>query len=106
MQIEALCQFGLSRAEAQIYATLLSQRESTVYQIAKPSSIARTTVYAALEQLRSRGLVSSWQKNGVAYFEAHHPQSLTHMLKQVFLFVWEMLPPQSAIQSDIRGKAR
>lgn len=53
--IEKLTQFGLTRHEAAIYLTLLSEGDLNGYEVAKATGIARSNAYTSLASLVEKG---------------------------------------------------
>ena len=53
--IEELIAFGLTRQEATIYITLLTEGELTGYEVAKSTGISRSNTYSALAGLVDKG---------------------------------------------------
>ncbi len=66
---------GFTGAEADIYLALLAQPQ-TVLQLSRATSIARTTVYRALEQLEQRSLVTRQTDENGTHFSATDPTTL------------------------------
>jgi len=74
--------FGLTNNEKSIYIFLLEYGDTIASMIGKRLKIKRVTVYAALETLKKKGLVNSYQRNGVNYFEAVSPEEIVNLCKQ------------------------
>ena len=53
--IEDLTEYGLTRQEATIYASLLKQGCMSGYEVAKDTGISKSNVYTALKELVSKG---------------------------------------------------
>lgn len=77
-----LKKFGLTENESNIYLFLLEFGESIASLIGKRLGIKRVTVYPALESLLKKGLIQSFAKNKVAYFEAVSPEELVNICKE------------------------
>lgn len=82
MLIEKLEKFGLSRKEATIYLALLELGPSPVQEIAKKSSMNRSTTYVLLDSLVSHGLVSTSEKSGVKIYNPAPPERLVQFLEE------------------------
>ena len=65
--ITELCELGLSRLEATIYLHLLRQPRSTGYRVARDLGKAAANVYAALESLRTKGVIAPEQGGSRAW---------------------------------------
>ncbi|NOS68074.1 MAG: hypothetical protein HOO67_06995 [Candidatus Peribacteraceae bacterium] len=81
--IEAFLQtLGLNENEIKIYLYLLTHGESIASIIAKRLTMKRATVYQVLETLESKELVSSFEKNKVAHFDAVDPEDIVRLCEQ------------------------
>jgi len=58
---------------------LLENGASIASMIAKRLGIKRVTVYAALDTLNKKQLISSFQKNNVTYFESVSPEEIVNI---------------------------
>ena len=72
---------GLTDNERSIYLFLLSHGKSIASIIGKRLNIKRVTAYSSLESLNKKGLINSFQKNGVTYFEAMSPEEIVNICK-------------------------
>jgi len=80
--LRALEQYGLTKNEAEIYILLLKRLEATAFEIAKDTSIPRTTVYQTIEKLKKQGIITQFRKNNIAYFTPENPGKLLRLLKE------------------------
>lgn len=103
-----LIEYGLNDREASIYLYLLSNKDQTVFQVAKRLSLPRTTVYSDLEKLKKRDLVNIFKKNQVAYWYAENPRRLvkeaeskTAIIKDIFPEL-ESLIQKNSFQPEVR----
>lgn len=74
--------FGLTNNEQAIYLFLLSHGYCMASMLGKRLTIKRVTIYATLESLARKNLVTSFKKNNVAYFEAVSPEALVKMCSE------------------------
>lgn len=74
--IEVLEKAGLNSKEAKVYLSLVQAGQAQVSKIAEISKINRITTYDILDKLKKRGLVSSFVKNKIGYFNATKPELL------------------------------
>lgn len=74
--------FGLTDNEREIYIFLLAYGPSVASMIGKRLNIKRVTVYAALEGLNKKGLILSYQKNNVTYFEPAPPETIVNICEE------------------------
>jgi sugar-specific transcriptional regulator TrmB len=71
-----LNQFGFDEKTEAIYLALLELGETTVSALVKKSGIKRTTVYAALEGLLAKGLLSLSKRKKRTLYIAEDPRLL------------------------------
>lgn len=81
---EDLFGLGFSPLEANIYMTLLKEGEMSGYKLAKAIGISRSSVYAALEGMYKKGMVSK-VNDEVSSYIASNPSVLFKQLKQAFV---------------------
>ena len=79
---EVLPQNGLTEKEAKIYLAALESGEATAAHIAMKAHLERPTVYAILEKMKEKGLVTQSKRRGVLYFAALPPQILIDRMKR------------------------
>lgn len=77
-----LIEAGLGEKESRVYLALLGLGASPAQEIASISGVNRATTYAALESLRSRGLVGFSDEEKRTVFTAHPPERLRTMLQE------------------------
>ena len=83
MLLQVLEQIGLTKKEAKIYLTLLETGPQGATTIANKTQINRSTCYLILENLGTKGLVSTHTESNVQFFEAQDPNSLiTYITKR------------------------
>lgn len=73
---EILEKVGLSEKEAQIYLLGLELGSQSASVFAKRAEVNRSSVYRILQNLINKGLMGSFDKNGVFYFESVPPARL------------------------------
>ena len=99
--IKKLIKYGFNEAEAVVYLDVLSNMDSSAFEIYKRTKIPKTSVYNVLESLQKRGVIESWKKNGVSYFSAESPKRLLSDLKEKEDLIQELLPTLSSLSSKI-----
>jgi len=72
-----LQEIGLNEKEAIVYLALLQVDAASVIDIAKKTSINRSTVYVVLEGLMKKGLVSETKSGKKVHYQAESPERLT-----------------------------
>lgn len=73
---------GLSKAEANVYISLLKIGSSTAGSVIKENGLRKSTVYESLGRLLEKGLVSYVIKNNTKYFQATDPDKLLDFLEE------------------------
>lgn len=93
MQKEQILQnFGLTKAEVQLYLSLLGTGEATATVLAKKTHTNRTFTYDRLKKLLDTGLVSYVVKDNKKYFKPAEPSQLLAILKEKEEQIQEILP--------------
>jgi len=72
---------GLAESEAKIYLASLSLGPTSVQEIARKAGISRTASYDAIENLKERGLMSTYDRDKKKYFAAEEPEGLVAHFK-------------------------
>jgi HTH-type transcriptional regulator, sugar sensing transcriptional regulator len=81
---DELVHLGFSSTEARIYLCLIGAGEMTGYQIGKELSLARSSVYPALDALYARGAVSLIQGQSASY-AATNPETFITRLRDTMM---------------------
>lgn len=76
--VRKLIDFGLSDKEAKAYLSLLELETATASEVAKHSSINRSSAYVVLESLRREGFVGISDDKRVRRYVAASPDTLLH----------------------------
>lgn len=76
MTNEFFRKLGLTMNEQNVYLFLLKYGYCMTSVLAKRLNIKRVTAYAILASLEKRGLITTFKKNDVTYFEAVSPKKL------------------------------
>lgn len=90
---------GLSDKEAVVYSALIQVGGAYPSTLAEITGLNRTTIYALLNSLAIKGLVSEIQKRKKIFFQAEHPRNVTRysqtritMAKREFEAAQDALP--------------
>ncbi|MEA3414196.1 MAG: helix-turn-helix domain-containing protein [Nanoarchaeota archaeon] len=81
-KIEVLQYCGLKTAEAQVYLTLTKIGKTTTGKIVKESGVHSSKIYAVLESLIEKGLVSYSVIKNRKYFKAEDPEQLNNLIQE------------------------
>lgn len=73
---------GLTNSESKVYLSLLKLGASSSGPLVKDSGTADSKIYVVLDKLTSKGLVSSFIKDGVRHFRAASPTELVNYLDE------------------------
>ena len=101
---------GLSDKEAKVYLAVLELGQALVAEIAAHSGVIRVTVYVVLEELKKKGLISTFLKDKKTYFSAEPPERLSNLfeieerrLKESFSGLKKIIPDLEKIYES-RGE--
>ena len=79
---KALLQLNLTEKEILCYLALLEGGSSSIQDISRDTGINRVTIYAAIEELKSKGLISETKKGRRKLFVAESPEGLKNILEE------------------------
>ncbi len=82
MDTKILEELGLTPGEIKVYLALIGLGESTTGPIVAESEVSVSKVYAILERLAEKGLVSHILKRQTKYFKAADPKRLLDFLRE------------------------
>ena len=77
-----LTSFGLAENEAELYLCALAMGPSSILNLARASSLKRSTVYALVETLKKKGLMRIDMRGFKSAVVAEPPQHLEQMLEE------------------------
>jgi sugar-specific transcriptional regulator TrmB len=73
-----------SETQAKLYAMLLETGPTIASMLAKRAGVKRVTVYGALEGLVQKGIVETYKKNNVSYYQAADPEVIANLIDLQF----------------------
>jgi sugar-specific transcriptional regulator TrmB len=79
--LKILEDLGLTENESQVYLTALSLGPTTVLAIARAAEIRRTTVYAVIDSLKTKGLMHIESRGFKQVYVAESPEQLVSILE-------------------------
>ncbi|WP_105617684.1 TrmB family transcriptional regulator [Vallitalea okinawensis] len=82
--LSMLEKLNFTKTEAEVYVTLLTYPNQSGYQIAKKIKLSRSSIYAALDNLYKRGIVSL-VPGDVSIYKAQNPEVLIDNMKKDFI---------------------
>jgi sugar-specific transcriptional regulator TrmB len=78
----ALLQLNISEKEIATYISLLENGSASILDISKSTGINRVTTYAAIEELKEKGLVAETRKGKRKLFVAEDPDGLLGLVNE------------------------
>ena len=78
----ALEQFGFNEKQQRVYVALAEAGKVSATELSKRSNVPRATLYAILDSLIERGLVSREQARGSALFVVNNPDAFLRLVEQ------------------------
>ncbi len=76
----ALSQLKLTEKEIQAYVSLLEQGKASIQDIARETGVNRVSIYAAIDELKQKGLVSESRQGKRRLYAAESPEGLLEIL--------------------------
>lgn len=80
--LKALLQLQLTEKEIYTYIALLAQTGAAIQEITRATGVNRVSIYAALEELKQKGLVSESRRGKRRLYVAENPEALLRILNQ------------------------
>lgn len=80
---ELLEHIGFTKSETSVYLALLDLGSTTTGPIIKKAAIPQGKVYAILDKLLNKGVVSYTTKRGTKYFQAKEPNTILNWFEKV-----------------------
>jgi sugar-specific transcriptional regulator TrmB len=79
---KALSQLALTEKEIAVYVALLAVKQASVQELARATGINRVSIYAALEELKGKGLLAESRRGKRKSYAAEDPESLVKLLDE------------------------
>lgn len=96
---------GLEDKDQKVYIALLKLGDASVSRTAQEARIKRTTTYHILENLKEKGLASSYVEKGVKRFIAESPSRLKDILEGQLSALEKYLPQLQSFYNLAKSKA-
>jgi len=106
MVIAELQALGLQQEEAKVYYALLQLGGSYVSAIARKAGVHRVVCYKILDELVTKGLVSSFLKNGIRHFAIESPLILVRKEQEKLERAQKLLPELLSITNALAYKPK
>lgn len=84
--------YGLTQKQAKIYLACLELGSGSVYKIGQKSGLPRSTCYEVLDNLKNIGLVTTFRKKNIQYFNAEDPRALIDKSQNQINLIENALP--------------
>lgn len=97
---------GFSEKEASIYLYLLKVDNDSVADIAKNTSINRTTVYPVIQQLIQKEFVEEIKEDGKIFYKARTPDRIESFLQEQKIKIEEQSHEAKDIIPQLKGAMR
>ena len=79
---QALSQLNLTEKEIQTYVSLLEKGKASIQEIARETGVNRVSIYAAIDELKQKGLVSESRQGKRRMYAAESPEGLLEILQE------------------------
>lgn len=103
---EELTNLGLSPEEAKVYLSILELGGSYASNISKKAQVNRATCYHTLSNLKAKGLINSYNKNKITWFNAENPKKLIKSQQEKLEIANNLLPQLLSISNSITFKPK
>lgn len=84
--------YGLNEKQAKIYLACLGLGSAPVNKIASLAELPRSTCYEVLEDLKHLGVISTFQKKKIKWFNAEDPRLLVRQAKEKLSILEDHIP--------------
>ncbi len=98
--------YGLDNRKVRVYLATLELGEAKAFDISRKAKIERPTTYDLLGKLVEAGFVSYYEKRGVRYFVAEHPERIISRLDERRRSFQQLVPELLSIYNTHVAKPR
>ena len=99
-------EYGLDEKEIKIYISLVEKGELNAYTLAKITGIHRSTVYAIIERLSSKGFISNIQKDEKTFYSAIEVNKIIAKIKEKESLLLSLIPKFEKIREEGISRVR
>jgi sugar-specific transcriptional regulator TrmB len=96
--LQTLQEIGLTDKESSVYLAALKLGSSSALQLSRSSGVKRGSVYAVIETLEAKGLMSIQVKGFKRYFKCSPPERLESLLESRKNMLEKAMPELQALQ--------
>ncbi len=104
--INELTELGLTQEESKVYLAVLELGGSYASNIARKAGIKRATCYHTLNNLKQKGLLHSYSKGKVLWFNAEDPQKILSIQKAKLETAKNLIPQLLSITNTLAIKPK
>ena|SRR3989344_3881031 len=98
--------YGLDEKEIKVYVSLVEKGELNAYTMAKITGIHRSTVYAIIERLLSKGFITNIQKNEKKFYSAIEISKIIVKIKEKESLLLSLIPEFEQIREEGISRVR
>src|SRR3989344_8279952 len=98
--------YGLDEKEIKVYVSLVEKGELNAYTLAKITGIHRSTVYAIIERLSSKGFISNIQKDEKTFYSAIEVNKIIAKIKEKESLLLSLIPKFEKIREEGISRVR
>ena len=99
-------EYGLDKKEIRIYFSLVEKGELNAYSLAKITGIHRSTTYAIIERLLSKGFINKIQKGEKTFYSALEINQTIAKVKEKESILLSLIPEFEKIREEGISKVR
>ena len=98
--------YGLDEKEIKVYVSLVEKDELNAYTIARITGIHRSTVYAIVERLLSKGFITNIQKDEKTFYSAIEISKIIVKIKEKESLLLSLIPEFEKIKEEGISRVR
>lgn len=99
-------EYGLDKKEIKIYLSLVEKGELNAYSLAKITGIHRSTTYAVIERLLSKGFITKIQRGEKTFYSALEINQTITKIKERESILLSLIPEFEKIREEGISKVR
>jgi len=99
-------EYGLDKKEIRVYTSLVEKGELNAYSLAKITGIHRSTTYAVIERLISKGFITKIQKGEKTFYSAIEINQTIAKIKEKESILLSLIPEFEKIREEGISKVR
>ncbi|MEK7672895.1 MAG: helix-turn-helix domain-containing protein [Patescibacteria group bacterium] len=104
--LNELTALGLTSEEAKVYLAILELGGSYASNIARKAGINRATCYHTINNLKEKGLINSYTKGKILWFNAENPQKIINIQQEKVNIAKNLIPELLSISNTLTFKPK